>query len=126
MIRAHGELILMTSLITCFRVAYGFPLAPQQGGHCCSINQMTPTKSILFLAIFSNINCFWQRDTLLTPDFHDLIMLDMILPQYPVLDITEKKSEKKENEEKQEDYRVRLLRKRDFRPKATMGNIRIL
>ena len=87
---------------------------------------MTPTKSILFLAIFSNINCIWQRGTLPAPDFHDLIMLDMILPQYPVLDIAEKKSEKKENKEQQEDSRVRLLRKRDFRPKATWGNIRIL
>ena len=86
---------------------------------------MTPTKSILFLAIFSNINCIWQRGTLLAPAFPDIMMLDMILPQYPV-DIAEKKSEKKENKEKQEDYRVRLLRKRDFRPKATWGNTRIL
>ena len=85
---------------------------------------MTLTKSLLFFAIFSNINCIWQRGTGLAPAFQDRRLLDMIRQQNPV-DNTEK-SKKDEYEEKNEDHRIRLLRKRTEAAEATMGRIRIL
>ena len=85
---------------------------------------MTLTKSLLFFAIFSNINCIWHRGTGLAPAFQDRRLLVMIRQQNPV-DNTEK-SKKDEYEEKNEDHRIRLLRKRTEAIKATMGRIRIL
>ena len=85
---------------------------------------MTLTKSLLFFAIFSNINCIWQRGTGLAPAFQDRRLLVMIRQQNPV-DNTEK-SKKDEYEEKNEDHRIRLLRKRTEAAEATMGRIRIL
>ena len=80
---------------------------------------MTLTKSIIFVAIFSNLNCIWQRGAHSAPIFQDLILLD-IISQYAI-DIIEEKSEPKEYKEKKEDPRVRLLRKRDF--EALVGKI---
>ena len=85
---------------------------------------MTLTKSLLFFAIFSNINCIWQRGTGLAPAFQDRRLLVMISYQNPV-DNAEK-SEKNDYEEKNEDHRIRLLRKRTEAGEATMGRIRIL
>ena len=84
---------------------------------------MTLTKSIIFIAIFTNINCIWQRRTHFSTTFRDLILLDLLLPQHP-MDITETKSEAQEYKEKKEDSRIRLLRKRYS--KAMWGKIRIL
>ena len=92
---------------------------------------MILTKSILFFAIFSNMNCIWQRGTGLAPDFQDqrfmAMLLDNILismnrPQNPVMDITEI-AEPNEYEKKNEGNWIRLLRKR---AEATKGRIRIL
>ena len=91
---------------------------------------MTLTKSILFFAIFSNMNCIWQRGTGLAPGFQDQRLFSMILDnmlfsmnrhQNP-MDITEK-LEPNEHEKKNEDHWIRLLRKR---AEATKGRIRIL
>ena len=60
----------------------------------------------------------------LAPAFQDRRLLVMIRQQNPV-DNTEK-SKKDEYEEKNEDHRIRLLRKRTEAAEATMGRIRIL
>ena len=85
---------------------------------------MTLTKSLLFFAIFSNINCIWQRGTGLAPAFQDRRLLVMIRQQNPV--VNTEMSKKDEYEEKNEDHRIRLLRKRTEAAEATMGRIRIL
>ena len=84
---------------------------------------MTLTRTIIFVAIFSNINCIWSRDTHVAPILQDQILLDMLLPS---MDFTEKLTDPKVYyQEKKEDSRVRLLRKRDFN-EASVGKIRIL
>ena len=86
---------------------------------------MTLTRTFIFVAIFSNINCIWPRDTHLAPILQDQILLDILVPQR-AMDITEKLTDPKVYyKEKKEDSRVRLLRKRDFN-EASVGKIRIL
>ena len=85
---------------------------------------MTLKKFILFLAIFSNIKCIWQRGTGLAPAFQDRGLMVLVMIRYQdLVDITEK-SDQNEYEKENEDHRIRLLRKR---AEATRGkNNRIL